>query len=85
MTHKRVKDEKKTRKQELYLEEILRLHMERGYGEGRISRILLSDCLKGRTTVCTRHPAFQAASQGRLLIRGSITRGYENQALRAIE
>jgi transposase-like protein len=31
---------KKTRKQELYLDEILRLHRERGYGEGRISRIL---------------------------------------------
>ncbi len=30
----------KTRKQELYLDEVLRLHREKGYGETRISRIL---------------------------------------------
>jgi len=30
----------KTKKQQLYLEEVLRLHREKGYGEVRISRIL---------------------------------------------
>jgi len=30
----------KTQKQRKYLEEVLRLHREKGYGEGRISRIL---------------------------------------------
>jgi hypothetical protein len=41
---------------------------------------ILGDCLKGRTVICTWRPAFQAASQERRLIRGSMTRGYENQA-----
>ena len=30
----------KTKKQQLYLAEVLRLHREKGYGEARISRIL---------------------------------------------
>jgi hypothetical protein len=40
----------------------------------------LHDCLKGRTVIPARRPAFQAVSQERRLIRGSLTRGYENQA-----
>ncbi|MDR1156462.1 MAG: hypothetical protein LBL04_17295, partial [Bacteroidales bacterium] len=40
---------------------------------------ILSNCLKGRTVICTWRPAFQAASQERRLIRGSMTRGYANQ------
>jgi hypothetical protein len=32
--------QKKTKKQEQYLEEVIRLHYEKGYGEDRISRIL---------------------------------------------
>jgi transposase len=30
----------RTKKQELYLKEVIRLHREKGYGEARISRIL---------------------------------------------
>jgi hypothetical protein len=41
----------------------------------------LHDCLEGRTA--NNSPAFLAASRERRPIRWSMTRGYENHALRA--
>lgn len=52
-----------TTKQKLYLEEVLRLHREKGYGEDRISRIIPI----GHTTVSRWITKFATANQQNLV------------------